>query len=93
VVGDDSGTVSSFEFIKKELSLEWKSAPLGKEISRIELSGTSYNARDKIFYAGGTMMRGISKKGKEFWRLDSNLTETIRSFGVEESRLWTAGVN
>jgi Bardet-Biedl syndrome 7 protein len=91
-VGDDSGTINSFEFNKRELGLEWKSTPLGKEISRVELSGSSYNSRDKIFYSGGTMIRGISKKGKEFWRLDSNLTETIKAFGVEESRLWTAGV-
>jgi len=38
------------------------------------------------------MIRGVTKKGKEFWKLDSNLTETIKGFGIEENRLWTAGV-
>jgi hypothetical protein len=91
VIGDDSGTISSYEYSKGKLNQEWKTSSLGKEISRIELAGPM-NARDRIFYSGGTMLRGV-RKGKDFWKLDTNLTETIKAFGIEDTNsIWTAGV-
>ena len=92
VVGDDTGTLNAFEFSKGDIDLEFKSTPLPKDISRIELTGQSYNLRDRIFCSAGILLRGYSKQGKEFFKFDSNLTETIKSFNIEESRIWTAGV-
>lgn len=92
VIGDTSGTINVFEFNKGELSLDFKSTPVQKEISRIELGGSNYSARDKIYFSAGTFLRGYSRKGKEIFKLDTYLTETIKSFGIEENRLWTAGV-
>ena len=65
---------------KGDFTSEWKTPSLGKDISRIELGGSNYAARENIFYSGGTLMRGVNKKGKQFWQLDTNLTETINAF-------------
>lgn len=84
--------MSCLEFKKGELDIKFKTPPVTKDISRVELVGNQYNARDKIFFSAGILIRGYSKQGKEFFKFDTNLTETIRSFGVEESRVWTASV-
>ena len=49
--------------------------------------------RDRISAAGGSYIRCFSNKGKEFFKFDTNSTEAIRGLGVEETYLWTAGVN
>jgi len=74
------------------LGVEFKTGPLQKDITRVEITGSNYNARDKIYISAGTFLRGYSRKGKEFFKLDTYLTEAIKSFGVEDNRLWTAGV-
>jgi len=91
VIGDTSGTINVFEFNKGELGLDFKTPPLQKDITRVELSGPNYNAREKIYISAGTYVRGYSRKGKELFKLDTYLTEAIKSFGIEETRLWTAG--
>lgn len=53
---------------------------MNKEISRIELGGKNYAAREDIFVSAGNYMRGYNKKGKTFWQLDTNLNEAITSF-------------
>ena len=63
-----------------------------KEVTRIELSGSSLSNKDRIFFSAGTSIRGISKHGKEFFKFDTNLTETIKGLCVEENSLWTSGV-
>lgn len=92
MVGDHTGTLSIFEFNKGEISVESKTATPAKEISRIELVGSNYLAREKIYYSAGTFIRGFTRKGKETYKVDTYLTETIKSFAVEENRMWTAGV-
>ena len=92
MIGDTSGTINVFEFNKGELGLDFKTPPLQKDITRVELSGPNYNAREKIYISAGTYVRGYSRKGKELFKLDTYLTEAIKSFGIEETRLWTAGV-
>ena len=36
---------------------------------------------------------GLTKKGKEFFKFNSNLTETINNMFVEDSKTWTGGTN
>ena len=36
---------------------------------------------------------GLSKKGKEFFKLTSSLTETIQNIAVEDTRIWTGCEN
>jgi len=47
--------------------------------------------RDRIFYAQGQKITGLTKKGKEFFRLTSSLTEDIHYMAVEETCIWTGG--
>ena len=43
----------------------------------------------QIFVAHSQRIIGLTKKGKEFFKLTSSLTESIRNIAVEETRIWT----
>lgn len=51
----------------------------GREISRLELGGAADAIKDKIFVASGPEVKAFSKKGKQFFNFDTNLTESIQS--------------
>jgi hypothetical protein len=59
------------------MSQAFKSEPVGKEVSRVVISGTP--AKFSIFFAAGQSIRGVTKKGKDFFKLDTSHTEVIRS--------------
>jgi len=44
-----------------------------------------------VFYAAGQSIRGVTKKGKEFFKLDTTHTEAIKSLHVQGTFLWSAG--
>ena len=44
-----------------------------------------------IFYSVGQSIKGITKKGKEFFKLDTTHAEVIGSLHVQASNLWSAG--
>ena len=48
---------------------------------------------DKIFLACGQTIKGITKKGKEFFKFGANLTEDIKSMAVlnKEGKIFTGG--
>lgn len=60
-----------------------------KDISRVVISGTADKA--SVFIAVGVQIRGMTKKGKEFFKLDTSHTETISQLHVEGMNLWSAG--
>eukprot|EP00448_Togula_jolla_P019777 CAMPEP_0170576036 /NCGR_PEP_ID=MMETSP0224-20130122/4179_1 /TAXON_ID=285029 /ORGANISM="Togula jolla, Strain CCCM 725" /LENGTH=756 /DNA_ID=CAMNT_0010898853 /DNA_START=47 /DNA_END=2317 /DNA_ORIENTATION=+ len=86
-VGDDSGVVSVFHMKKGEILYEWKTAPLGREISSIVLQ----HGKDKLFIGCGQSIHGYTRKGKEFVKIKTNLTETIHHLFVDENMIWTGG--
>ena len=45
----------------------------------------------QVFAASGQMIRGVNKKGKDFFKLVTNLTEPIRNMRVEDTKIWTGG--
>lgn len=51
----------------------------GTKLTRLELGGPVDKARDRIFVASGSDVRGFSKKGKQFLDFKTNLTEPIKS--------------
>lgn len=51
----------------------------GPKILRLELGGAIGTIKDKIFAASGGEVRGYTKKGKQFLRFDTNMTEAIKS--------------
>ena len=90
LVGDDSTTLQCFEYLfkKQEFNQVFKTQPTGKDVTRVMFSGQppKYN----IFYSSGQSIRGVNKKGKEFFKLDTNQTEVVRALHVEQQFLWTA---
>lgn len=43
----------------------------------------------QIFAAHSQRIIGLTKKGKEFFKLTSSLTESIRNIAVEDTKIWT----
>lgn len=54
-----------------------KTSP-GQRITRLELGGRIGEVPDRIFVAAGNEVRGYSKKGKQFYAFDSNVSDPIR---------------
>ncbi|OQR97631.1 hypothetical protein ACHHYP_10175 [Achlya hypogyna] len=87
VVGDDAGVVSSFQMKKGDPLAIYKSVPHTGAITCVNLGifkGTTDKASD------GTQVVGYNKKGKEFFKFQSNLSETINRVYTYDSHLWTA---
>lgn len=87
VIGDDSGVLTVFYMKRGEVSIEWKSAELGREITSVVLQ----LGKDKIFLGCGQSIHGFNRKGKEFVKIKTNLTETINHLYVDENMIWTGG--
>jgi len=86
-VGDDSGVLTVFYMKKGEVNIEWKSPELGREITSVVLQ----LGKDKIFLGCGQSIHGFNRKGKEFVKIKTNLTETIHRLFVDENMIWTGG--
>ena len=68
----------------------FKSAePLANEISRVVISGS--NDKAAVFMATGSQIRGVTKRGKDFFKLDTSHTERILHLHVQGTNLWSAG--
>ncbi|CAD7928459.1 unnamed protein product [Amoebophrya sp. A25] len=85
--GDDSGVLTVFYMKRGETQIEWKSQNLGREITRVVLQ----HGRDKIFAACGQSIQAFTRKGKEFLKIKTNLTETIRHLFADDTTIWTGG--
>mmetsp|Transcript_27744 Transcript_27744/g.70006 ORF Transcript_27744/g.70006 Transcript_27744/m.70006 type:complete len:784 (-) Transcript_27744:706-3057(-) len=86
-VGDDSGVLTVFYLKRGETMIEWKSQNMGREITSVVLQ----NGRDKIFAACGQSIQGFTRKGKEFLKIKTNLTETIHHLFADDTTIWTGG--
>ena len=62
---------------------------MDKEISNIFVADS--NKKVNTFWASGYSIRGINKKGKEFFKFDTNHTEDIKHLFVDGSNLWSVG--
>lgn len=89
VIGDDSGTLSCYEFKKGEPQQVFTTKVFDEPVTHVSIGGTTVK-QDKIFAGGGQKILGITKKGKEFFKLTSSLTETINNIIVDDSKLWTS---
>lgn len=61
-----------------------------QQISRVVVSITN-EEKFSIFYSVGQSIKGITKKGKDFFKLDTSHTEVITSLHVQQQNLWSAG--
>lgn len=92
VVGDQTGSLLCFGMKKDVVEQVFKTSTLDMEVTRVELGGEDTpEGRDKIFMASSAVVRGYTKKGKEFLRFSTNLTEPIRSMWVGEDDIHTGG--
>ncbi|MEW5302522.1 MAG: hypothetical protein WDW36_005300 [Sanguina aurantia] len=88
-VGDLSGVLQVFSIKRGELAIAFKTLPSAK-ITSLTL-GRGRSQRDKIFIAAGETIRGTNNKGKDFFRFNTQLTETIRKVSVLDKHIWSAG--
>ena len=51
----------------------------GPKVTRLEMGGPAGGIKDRIFVTTGSMVRGYSKKGKQFLDFNTNLTESIKN--------------
>jgi len=61
------------------------------EIGRVEVSADKATDTARIFWASGMTVNGITGKGKEFLRFNTNLAEPIRSMHVIGEEIHTGG--
>ena len=90
VVGDTDGVLQVFSVKKRETVGAFKSLPLHRAITRVEL-GKGSGQQDKIFYAYEQTVVGVNRKGKQFFQYSSNLTEEIKALTVKDLTFFTAG--
>lgn len=69
---------------------ESQSISENQQIMRVVVSITSED-KFSVFYAVGQSIKGVTKKGKEFFKLDTSHAEMISSLFVKGTNLWSAG--
>ncbi|XP_064405547.1 Bardet-Biedl syndrome 7 protein homolog [Halichondria panicea] len=89
-IGDSTGVVTIFEMKKGDTHNVFKGLP-GPGITRLELGGSDAGSRDKVFVSSEAMIRGFSRKGKQFLSFDTTLTESVHGMCVEGSNLFVCG--
>jgi len=48
-------------------------------VTRLELGGPSGQPRDRIFISSGAIVKGYTRRGKQFLDFNTNTTEPVRS--------------
>ena len=90
VVVGNLKTLQYWEYKKGEFVQSYESPqPFANEISRVVISGA--NEKAAVFLATGSQIKGVTRRGKEFFKLDTSHTEQIMHLHVLGSNLWSAG--
>ncbi|KAG2493069.1 hypothetical protein HYH03_008732 [Edaphochlamys debaryana] len=89
--GDLSGVIQCFSVKKGDFQVAFKTLPSKENKVTSLVLGKGKTQRDKIFLAAGSQIKGVNKKGKEFFRFNTQLTETIRRVDIFEKNIWSAG--
>ncbi|KAG5178282.1 hypothetical protein JKP88DRAFT_330058 [Tribonema minus] len=84
VVGDDAGDVRVFEMKRGELQEAAVYSELGGPITALAV-----DALDRIFATQGSRIAGLTRKGKEFFKMGSTLTETMHHLAVDGTFIFT----
>ncbi|XP_042902114.1 BBSome complex member BBS7 isoform X2 [Parasteatoda tepidariorum] len=89
-VADHYGVVHCFGTKKGDIQTFFKTLP-GPKIMRLELGGAIGTIRDKVFVAAGGEVKGYTRKGKQFLKFDTNMTEAIKSMHISGNDLFVCG--
>ena len=74
VVIGNQNTLEYWEYKKGEFAQTYKTPePFTNEISRVVISGSQDKAA--VFLAIGSQIKGVTKRGKDFFKLDTSHTE------------------
>lgn len=90
IIGADNGVVTCFRIKKGEALEEYATSNLDYPVSRLFIGGPP-EKRDRIFFTSAQTIRGVNKKGKEFFRFNTDGTETLKGIHIEDTRIWTTG--
>jgi hypothetical protein len=95
-VGDDAGVVHCFGVRRGVVEADFRATlPDGGPVLALALGGAGPlvgGARDRLFASCGGCVRGLTRKGKEFFCLQTNLSEPLRRVVIEDSvHLYGAG--
>ncbi|KAL6757581.1 bardet-biedl syndrome 7 protein [Haematococcus lacustris] len=89
-LGDYNGVIQAFSVKKGEIASSFKTLPTPQQKITSLTLGKGRQQRDRIFVASGSMVKGLSRKGKEFFRFDTSITESIRKVSVHDKLIWTS---
>lgn len=89
-VGELSGAIQCFSIKRGEVAMAFKTLPSKHRVTALSL-GKGKNQRDRIFVGEGYSVRGLNKKGREFFSFQTNLTEEISNVAVHETEVWVFG--
>ncbi|ETN79137.1 hypothetical protein NECAME_18161, partial [Necator americanus] len=85
VVGSQNGCVICVCRKNNDTQIIYKTLP-GPPIEAVCLGGAIGTLQDKVFVASGSNVRGIGKKGKQFFSFDTSMAETAKRmfiYGVD----------
>lgn len=90
VVGDDNGYIACFEMKHDEATQVFRhriseSGP----ITAVAIGTNPGGKGERIFAAEGQTIVGLQRKGKQFFKMESSLVESIHHVTVEEQHLFT----
>ena len=88
IVGDASGTLIAFRATAKGVDVQFSTTYPDVAFAAV-VRGGKRGVGDKVFAGSGTKVVGLSKKGKVFFELETNLTSPVSSLWVEEDVLLT----
>lgn len=72
------------------MQLSFKTLPTNQAVTALAL-GKGKGQKGKVFVVEGNVVRGMTKKGKEFFSFDTNITEKIEKIAVCETQVWASG--
>jgi len=90
VVGADNGILTCFRIKKGEAEVEFTTGNLDYPVSRLIIGGPS-DKKDRIFFSSAQTVRGVTRKGKEFFRFNTDGAEVLQGLHVEDTKIWTTG--
>mmetsp|Transcript_18765 Transcript_18765/g.40356 ORF Transcript_18765/g.40356 Transcript_18765/m.40356 type:complete len:735 (+) Transcript_18765:308-2512(+) len=88
-VGDLAGVIQCFSIKKGEIAMAFKTLPSSQKITSLS-TGKGRGQKDRLFIGAGDHIKGYSRKGKEFFKFNTQLTEALRKVHVFEKNIWLA---
>ncbi|MFH4976443.1 hypothetical protein AB6A40_003152 [Gnathostoma spinigerum] len=92
VCGNHSGVVLCMTVKGGEPQVVFKTVP-GPKINCLRLGGALGSAQDKIFIAAGNTVKGYSKKGKQFFSFETNMTEPVSTMYIYGVDMFLCGLH